>query len=156
MTDDRQPEHFSESIFHDIIKTAVCARVKGSQYFNKLNIGITFEQYIALDAISCNDDICQRGLSKIILKDRSNTGRILNILEEKEFITRTIETKGNRLVKKVKITPKGQRLLEVNNAIIRRDNVHTFDSLKQEDFDTLRKILKNIRECISKENSMQI
>ncbi|MBP7212481.1 winged helix-turn-helix transcriptional regulator [bacterium] len=149
-------EHFSESIFHDIIKTAICARIKGSQYFNKLNLGITFEQYIALDAISSTANICQRGLSKLILKDRSNTGRIVSILEEKGFVTRSIETKDNRLVKIISITEKGKEILRINNAIIRKDNEHTFDSIPQSDFDDLRRILKNIRKCIEKESTMQI
>src|SRR5574344_1331622 len=154
--EEKAPKHFSESTLHDIIKTAICARVKGSQYFNRLNIGITFEQYIALDAISSTENVCQRGLSKLILQDRSNTGRIVSILERKGFITRNIQSNDNRLVKNLKITPKGQQILDTNNIIIKRDNAHTFDSIPKEDFEKLRQILKLIRECMSSENRMQI
>ena len=52
-------------------------------------------------------------MAKLILKDRANTGRILNELEQKGFITRFIDTKNNRLVKKLGITEAG--LTELNN-----------------------------------------
>ena len=148
--------HFSESVFHDIIKTAIFARIQGSQYFNKLNASITFEQFIALDAISSKENICQRDLSKLILKDRSNTGRILNVLEKEGFIGRNIETKNNRLVKKIFILQKGLDLLEEQGKRMKEDLGNVFDSIPQEDFDKLRLILRKMRECMKKEISMQI
>lgn len=153
---EKEIKHFSESVFHDIIKTAIYARVKGSQYFNKLNMGITFEQYIALDAISSREDICQRDLSKLILKDRSNTSRILNVLEKEGFIGRNIETKNNRLVKKVYINDKGKAILDEHGKIIKKDLADIFVDITEEDFDNLKKLLKKIRDCISKETNMQI
>lgn len=153
---EKDAKHFSESVFYEIIKTAIYARVKGSQYFNQLNMGITFEQYIALDAISSKEDICQRDLSKLILKDRSNTGRILNVLEKEGFIGRNIETKNNRLVKKIYITDKGKETLEEHGKIIKKDLGNIFDSIPEEDFDNLRLMLQKIRDCISTEISMQI
>lgn len=156
MVKESEVKHFCDSFFHDIIKTAVYARVRGTQYFNSLNVGITFEQFIALDTISKNSDICQRDLSKLILKDRSNTGRILNILEENGFILRNAETKNNRLIKKIKITQKGIDFLKKNEPIIKKNSEHVFDGIPQEDFDSLRRILKTIRECISQNTSLQI
>lgn len=153
---EKEIKHFSESVFHDIIKTAIYARVKGSQYFNQLNKGITFEQYIVLDAVSSKEDICQRDLSKLILKDRSNTGRILNTLEREGFVGRDIQTKNNRLVKKVYITDKGKAILEEHGKIIKKDLVDIFDCIPEADFDNLRIILKKIRDCLSKETNMQI
>lgn len=153
---EKEVEHFYDSIFHEIIKTAIYARVKGAQYFNKLNLGITFEQYIALDAISAQENICQRDLSKLILKDRSNTSRILNVMENQGFIERKVETKKNRLIKKIYITQKGKDLLNVHGSIIKKDTIDLFKNIPQEDFDNLRVILKKIRGCISEETSMQI
>ena len=149
-------KHFCESVFHDIIKTAIYARVTGAQYFNKLNLGITFEQYIALDTISTQENICQRDLSKLILKDRSNTGRILNVMEQEGFIQRSVETKNNRLIKKISITQKGKDLLKIHGEIITQDTMKMFKEIPQEDFDNLRVTLENIRECMSKQTNMQI
>lgn len=44
---------------------------------------VTPDEFYALDAIMLNEGICQRELAKLILKDRPNTGRILDSLEKK-------------------------------------------------------------------------
>lgn len=153
---EKDVNHFTDSIIHEIIKTAIYSRVKGSQYFNKFNIGITFEQYLALDTISFNPDICQRDLSKLILKDRSNTGRILNILEENGFIERTVETKQNRLVKNMKVTEKGQKILDDNKETMKQDFKKIFELMKEEEFDQLRYLLQKFRKILSQDTTMQI
>lgn len=148
--------YFCESIAHEIIKTAVYLRVKGSQYFGKLNLGITFEQYIALDAISHNPDMCQRDLCKHILKDRSNTGRILNILEENGFIERSVETKNKRLIKKINISPKGQKMLDDNAEKIKNDFAKVFEKMSDEEFITLKELLLKYRNILSEDTNIQI
>ena len=93
----KQVQSFKEGIGYLIDKTAVYLKVYGSQFFNSKNFGITLEQFIALVALFENDNICQRDLSKLILKDRSNTSRILNILEEKAFMLKNKKKKKNCL-----------------------------------------------------------
>ena len=62
--------------------------------------------------------LSQRDLAKLILTDRANTGRILDSLEEKGLITRFVDLKNNRLVKKMGVTEKGhEKLEEVNRSI---------------------------------------
>lgn len=149
-------KHFTDSIIYVMEQTSVYFRVKGSQIFNKLNIDITLDQFIALDAISYNEDICQRDLSKLILKDRSNTGRILTILEEKGFIERKVETKKNRLIKKIYITEKGKNLIVDNQPKI-RDAFHCiFEDISEEEFATLRNLLNKMKNSLSKTTTLQI
>jgi len=114
------------------------------------------EQYIALDTIYCNPDICQRDLSKLILKDRSNTGRILSILEEKGFIKREIETKKKRLVKKIYLADKGRSLLEDNYPKIKEEFSFIFDDVTPDEFKTLRALLAKVRHSLSKCTNIQI
>lgn len=156
IVNEKDVNFFSESTAHEIIKTAIYLRVKGSQYFSKFDTEITFEQYIALDVISHNTNMCQRDLSKIILKDRSNTGRILNILDQNGFINRTAETKNNRLVKTITITPKGESLLDENKDRIKEDFAKLFEDFSQEEFNTLKGLLIKFRHSLSKDTNMQI
>lgn len=148
--------HYFDSVIYSMEQTVTYSRIKGAQFFNDLNMGITIDQFTALDAIYCHNDICQRDLSKIILKDRSNTGRILNILEEKGFIKRTVETKGKRLVKKIYITNKGKKLVEESMPKLRQAFLQVFEDIPEEDFATLRKTLEKMRESLSKTTSIQI
>lgn len=102
--------HFTDSLYHDIEQTARCFRLFAVAMFKSINSELTPDEYITLDTIICNSGICQRDLAKLILKDRANTGRILDSLEEKGFITRFVDMKNNRLVRKMGVTEEGLRL----------------------------------------------
>lgn len=105
-------KHFIDSIYYDVELTANVMKVMGAQLFERLGLDLTPMEHAALDTIFCNTGICQRDLAKLILKDRANTGRILDSLEAKGYITRFIDMKNNRLVKKMGVTEKGHRKLE--------------------------------------------
>lgn len=148
--------HYFDSIIYSMEQAVTYSRIKGAQFFNELNMGVTIDQFTALDAIYCSENICQRDLSKLILKDRSNTGRILNILEENGFIKRTIETKGKRLVKKIYITDKGKKIVEESIPKLRQAFLQVFEDISEEEFSTLRKILAKMKESLSRTTSIQI
>lgn len=153
---EHEQHHYTESIIYLMEQTVTYFRIKGAQFFNELKIGITIDQFVALDAIYCNNDICQRDLSKLILKDRSNTGRILNILEENGFIKREIETKGKRLVKKIYITEKGKKIIEENHSKLKERFSKVLENISEEEFLTFRKTLEKMKDSLSKTTSIQI
>jgi DNA-binding MarR family transcriptional regulator len=148
--------HYTESLIYSMEQTVIYFKIKGAQFFNELNLGITIDQFVTLDAIYCNNDICQRDLSKLILKDRSNTGRILTILEENSMIKRKIETKGKRLVKKIYITDKGKQIIEENHPRLRDAFLKVFEDVSEEEFATLRQTLNKLKDNLSKTTSIQI
>ena len=153
---EREINHYVESTLYAMEQTAVYLRVKGAQLFNELNLGVTVDQFIVLDAIYCNNQMCQRDVSKIVLKDRSNTGRILTILDENGFITRALETKGNRPVKMIYITEKGKKLVEESIPKLRSAFHPLFDSVSDEEFIALRATLAKIKNSLSKTTNIQI
>ena len=53
-------------------------------------------------------------LAKILIKDRSNTGKLASVLEKKGFVKTDLKTKNNRPVKILKATKKG---IEIHNKI---------------------------------------
>ena len=137
--------HYTDSIHYELEQTSRLMNMLTNQLFKKLELSITFDEYIALDTVSINVGICQRDLAKLILKDRANTGRILNELEQKGFITRFIDTKKNILVKKMGITKNG--LTELNNI---NNKIKTYLSnvtkrIPPEDVDKVRDILRAFR-----------
>ena len=137
--------HYTDSIHYELEQTSRLMNMLTNQLFKKLEFSITFDEYIALDTVSINAGICQRDLAKLILKDRANTGRILNELEQKGFITRFIDTKNNRLVKKMGITETGlQELNSINNKIKTYLSGVT-KRIPPEDVDKVRDILRAFR-----------
>jgi len=153
---EKQISHYTESVFYSMEQTVVYLSVKGAQFFNQLDIGVTIDQFTTLDILYMNNNICQRDLSKLILKDRSNTGRILNILEQKGFVERKAETKGKRLVKNVCITPKGKKLVEEMQPRLKDAFLQVFEDISEDEFDYMRIFLDKIKDRLSKTTSIQI
>ena len=137
--------HYTDSIYYELEQTARLMKILTLQLFDKLKLNITPDEYFALDTVSVNAGICQRDLAKLLLKDRANTGRILESLEQKGFITRFIDTKNNRLVKKMGITEKGYKELELINTKVRSHIENTRGKITAKEVQKVQEVLKKFR-----------
>ena len=149
MEKSKKPTHYTESVYYEIEQTARYCRFLGAQLFDKLEIKLSPIEFSALDTISCHFGICQRDLAKLILKDRANTGRILDSLEKSGLIERYCDTKNNRLVKMIKITQLGVETLNQINDKFRPAIEKVVDSISQDEMDNLRASLRQFREALS-------
>lgn len=140
--------HFTESVFYELKQTARVMKIHAAQLFDSLNILLTPADYIALDTIMCNPNVCQRDLAKMLVIDRANTGRILNTLEEHKFIVRNVDTKNNRLVKKCVITHNGIEELNRVNSLILSHYTEIEKRISKEEIEAVRLSLKKLRTSI--------
>lgn len=108
----KEPKVYTESLLYQMELTSRYFRYLANQIFKKLNIEISPDNYAVLDILRQHPDICQRDLAKLILKDRANTGKIINNLEKLGYIKRIIDTRGKRLIKKLSINEKGSKYLD--------------------------------------------
>lgn len=147
------PEFYAQCLPYLVDKASVYLRLRGAMFLSTLNKDVTFEQFIALDAIANVPDLCQRDLAKILLKDRSNVTRILSILESKGMITRAAAVKQNRPVKILKITRKGQDFIDKYSPTVKAELdefLSGFDSEELQQFKTtLEKIVTKISENVN-------
>ena len=149
-TNINQIPHYTESIFYELKQLARIMKFHAVQQFAVLNIDLIPEEYTTLDTIMCNPSLCQRDLAKLLLLDRANTGRILNKLEEKNLIKRSMDTKNNRLIKKVQITKKGEKKLnEINNKIIDK-YMEIANEIPREEFESVKLSIIKLRQNIEK------
>lgn len=139
-------KHYTDTLNYELEKTARVMRILGIQLMEKLKIDLMLDEYVALDIVSCHQGICQRDLAKLIIKDRANTGRILNSLEEKGLITRFVDTKNNRLVRKMAITEKGYKVLISINKKVESYVAETKRVVSEDELDGLYLSLKKLRE----------
>lgn len=149
-------EHYIESIYYQLEQTARYCRYLGSQIFQKLEMPVSMDEFTTMDTISLNDGICQRELAKLILKDRANTGRILNSLEEKGYIERFVDTKNNRLVRKMRLTPEGREITAKVSKILREYIEKLPKVLSENDKFEIIESLKRFREGLEQEVEMKI
>lgn len=149
-------EHYTDSIYYQLEQTAKYCRYLGMQMFQKLQLPVTLDEFAALDTILINEGICQRDLAKLILKDRPNTGRILNSLEEKGYIERYADTKNNRLVRKMKITEEGKRISAEVTKILKAYINKIPKVYSEEDKNKLRESIIRFRVSLEQEVEMKI
>ena len=149
-------EHYTDSIFYQFEQTAKYCRFLGVQVFQKLNMSISPDEFYALDVIMMHDNICQRELAKLILKDRPNTGRILDSLDGKGYIERFADTKNNRLVRRMRITDTGRKVTEETSERLREYISNLPKIFSDEDKNKLKELMIRFRESLEKEVEMKI
>ena len=151
-----KPNHYIDTVVYDIDQALTCFKLRAFQFFNELGIGITSEQFAVLDTIYSNNGICQRELSKLILKDRSNTTRILSILENNGFIDRVVGKKQNYIVKQLFITEKRKKIIDDNIHKIKEIFPILFRNVSDEELDLFKTLIKKFKEDLIKDIDIKV
>ena len=152
----QEEKHFINSIYYQLEQTAKYCKYLGNQLFERLNFEIPLDEFVVLDTILVHGEICQRDLAKLILKDRPSTGRLLNSLEKKGLIKRFADTKNNRLVRKTKLTTKGQKILEKLTVKLKAYFSNLPDMISGQKVLELKSRIQEFREGLEKEVEMKI
>ncbi len=143
---------YTESFYYHIGLTARYLKILASQIFENIHANISFEDFIVMDLLKTEGSMCQRDIAKFLLKDRGNTGRILQNLEKKEYISIKIETKGQRITKMVYITPKGNESVEFISEKLRKVmnkiRAHLDETFEEKMVDSLKHCQDKIRQLI--------
>lgn len=147
---------YADKLPYIIEKTSVYFRLSGSQLLSKLGCSLTVEQFITLDTIAFNEGICQRDLAKIVLKDRSNITRILNILEQKGLIKRENTNKGKRMVKTAVLTPQGKCVIDRYSQAMKDNLDEILNKIEPEKLDIVKDVLLSLLDEISQSANIQI
>ncbi len=149
-------KHFTDTIFYQIELTAKYCKLMGQQVFEKYNVGLTVEEYSVLDTLICKPEICQRDLAKLILKDRANTGKILDSLEKHGYIRRKLAIKNNRPVKIAEITDSGKAKVEEVYGKLRPHMQVVMDKINNSDLARVSDLLRELREFLNDTLEIQI
>ena len=149
-------EHYTDTIFYQIELTAKYCKMLGQQVFEKYNTGITLDEYTVLDTLMINSDFCQRDLAKLMLKDRANTGKLLDTLERKGLISRKLSIKNNRPVKIIEITQAGISKAEDAATKIRPHYIQFKESINNSDIAKVGDLLKELRQFLNETVDIQI
>lgn len=147
---------YASSLYYHIRLTARYIKTFAEQLFNEITDDLSFEEFIALDVIANNKQVCQRDLAKLIFKDRATTGRLASSLEGLGFIRIVIDTKNNRLVKKLEITPKGEKLRVDVIKCLKPSFQRMSDLINENEEEKMIELLTKFREAIKSVVNIQI
>ena len=137
---DIKKEHYVDTIIYSIDRIIKSLKVELKNKLETLDIGITGEQFVVLDTIYGRENIYQQQLSEIIMKDKSNTNRILKILEQKGLIKKEYGNVNNRLVYFLNLTEKGKKIVEENMPKIKQFITDIFKNIDNSEIEILHKL----------------
>ncbi|MGM9993940.1 MAG: MarR family winged helix-turn-helix transcriptional regulator [Candidatus Gastranaerophilaceae bacterium] len=138
-------KHYIDTTIHSVDIAIRTLKYKLKQKIDSLNIGITSEQFVVLDTIDCHNGIYQQQLSDILMKDGSNTTRIIKVLIEKGLITKEVGQTNNRLIYKLNITEQGKHLVTENMPKIKKYITELFENITDEEIDILHSLSKKFQ-----------
>ena len=142
-------EHFIDSLGYEIELSSRVCHETFKRWFEKNVESVTLEEYSILDTLDCNQNLSQIELANAILKGKAHTGKFLDSLEEKGFITRLYDTKKSRMVKIPVLTDLGKKTYDD----IRLKTQEVFDKIHKvfpkEEMNKIRDSLKRFRKTVT-------
>lgn len=142
----RAPEanHYTETVLYSLESTIRNIKSDINQYVSSILEDITPEQFFVLDTIYSHNDCCQKDICELLIKDKSNVKRIVEILESKKLIRRIVGRKNNRLVNYLEITENGKVLVETHIKQIKAHMVEMFKDISNDEIQTLKNIISKL------------
>lgn len=134
------------------------ARLMRVNYDRRMrDLGLTRSQWWVLNYVFFNEGIIQTELSAILEIERATLGRLLDRLEEKDWIERRPDP-NDRRAKRVFLTRQVDDLIQTMRERAREMRAQTLSGLSADDqewlIDTLIKIKKNLSQMVENEENM--
>lgn len=126
-------------------------RGKASAILKKAKSDITIDQFIILKLLSILGSLTQQETAEMLYKDKSNLSRMLDVLEDKGYITRLVDVKNKRIVKVLSITEKGLKYVEKATLIAEKLHSSALQGVSDEEIETVKRVMKKIRDNLDKE-----
>ncbi len=117
------------------------------QYFQKELLSrktdVTVNQWIILDRLNRNDGLSQNEIADTTLKDAPTVTRIIDLLVKKKLVTRVVDN-GDRRRFNILLTKAGKQKVEEVTPIVMEMRKKGWESLTDEDYTTMMRILDTI------------
>ena len=125
------------------------------QTFTNLQYDVTPEQFSVLSVLIENEELYQRQISALTLKDRANVSRIVSILENKGYISKTESVSGRKTFK-ISITDEGRKVYEQVKPTILKIWSYTCKDIPEKKVDAFLEILSEIKKNLLAKVNIQI
>lgn len=149
MVKEIKKNHYVDTVIYSIDMIIRTLKTELRQRVDNLDMGITSEQFVVLDTICCYKNIYQQQLSDILMKDKSNTTRIIKLLEQKELIKRTVSNSNGKLVYILEATDKGKSIIKDNMPKIKNFITNIFENITDEEIETLHRLSAKFQKDLS-------
>ncbi len=138
-----------------VTKTAAYIKFAAINALKELHLdSLTLDQYEILYVLTYNDGVYQRQLGKIVLKDRPNITRLINILLDKGMIERRQDEENKRLLR-IYITDEGRKSINKLAPLKQKIADKLLRNISGEEINSLLNVLEKMRNNLSDYFTMQ-
>ncbi len=150
-----EKKSYTDGMFFELRITSRYLGIMGNKVLEKLKSDLNFEEYVILDTISYNDGICHSDLAKLLLRDKSNIGKIASNLENNGYVKIRPGMRNSRVIKKIFITEVGIKIC--NNIYDRlKTYIHAFNkNFTEEEQKLITSYMKKCRAVLEETANIQ-
>lgn len=134
----------SEIIFYTIESTIKAYRKTSQKNLSNVVKDMTIDQGLILAYLDKYPDKTQKEIAALAFKDNASMTRMLDLMEKKEYIKRSINPTNRRRFK-IEITPKGQQVLKTLVPVIKTNRKNALQGVSEEEVKQLETILLKIK-----------
>lgn len=145
--------HYVDTIIYSVDMIIRNLKTELKHRIDKLDLGITGEQFVVLDTVSYYENMYPQKLSEILQKDKSNTNRMIKVLVDKGLLTKEVGKNNNRLVYILKVTDTGKKLVDENMPVIKKYLTEIFESISDEEIELLHTMSVKFEKALTKYKS---
>lgn len=138
-------KHIEQVVLFQIDKTSKIAKQYSQKEFDRLNLGITIEQWILLKIIEETAPLSQKELANKSLRDPASITRTLDLLEKKQLIQRE-NIVNNRRQYHINLTLQGANFVRMNMNLINKHRQKSTEGFSDEELKLLREMLLRIQQ----------
>lgn len=136
-------EKIDEVIFYTLEKSIKVYRKFAQNQIIKNGYDITIDQWLVLKTLQENKHLSQNQIAELVFKDVASITRIIELLVEKNYIQRKINTTDRRKFE-LEITKEGDKIIENIYPIILENRKQALTGLVTEDLINLKTQLEKL------------
>lgn len=122
-------------------------------FFDKLQengINITPEQYLVLDILWDKQPLSQQNIADIIQKDKNSVTKIIDSLEKKNLVKRSMDKKDRR-INQIELTEEADALKKTTTQVAIEFMNGAIKGIKEQDLDTFVDVMRHLKNNLESE-----
>lgn len=122
-------------------------------FFDKLQengINITPEQYLVLDILWDKQPLSQQNIADIIQKDKNSVTKIIDSLEKKNLVKRSMDKKDRR-INQIELTEEADALKKTTTQVAIEFMNGAIKGIKKQDLDTFVDVMRQLKNNLESE-----
>lgn len=138
--------NINKVVLFQIDKTSKMAKQYSQREFDKLQLGITVEQWILLKILhEAPDGLSQKELADRSLRDPASITRTMRLLQKKGFVVKHALANDKRQ-NSIQLSEIGQMVIKQHTSIVQQHRDLSTQGFTNEEINTLLNMLKRIQE----------